>query len=148
MERVESPSQPLEAALEKRDELHRDLIEFERSLAAPARGREAQWRAGVQAAAARLRDAFANHIAVTEGTDGLFAEIMSEAPRLAHHIDLLRNEHREISAEVSRAAERPAGDPDEIRKEALVLFNRFAHHRQKGADLLYDAYDVDLGFGD
>jgi hypothetical protein len=140
-----SPSPPLEAALQKRDELHRDLVAFERSLAAPARGREAQWLAGVQGAAVRLRDTFADHVMVTEGGGGLFDEIMSEAPRLAHHIDLLRQEHREISAEISRVAATSAGDPDEIRKEALVLFSRLAHHRQKGADLLYDAYDVDLG---
>jgi len=36
---------------------------------------------------------------------------------------------------------------DEIRAELTTLLVALARHRQRGADLVYEAYDVDLGGG-
>jgi hypothetical protein len=38
-----------------------------------------------------------------------------------------------------------AGDVDAIRALATALLGRLARHRQHGADLIYQAYQVDLG---
>ena len=69
----------------------------------------------------------------------------------------LRREHSEILAVIVRAEKRLATAPaeecdylawvDETRQELTTLLSALARHRQRGADLVYEAYDVDLGGG-
>jgi hypothetical protein len=37
------------------------------------------------------------------------------------------------------------GDLPAFREEVTTLMGQLVRHRQKGADLVYEAYDVDLG---
>jgi hypothetical protein len=90
------------------------------------------------------------HVEITEAEDGLYAEILPAAPRLAHMMDVLRREHHEIREALDHAlhaieAPEGAGEPEALREELLGLLGHLVRHRQKGADLLYEAYDVDLG---
>jgi hypothetical protein len=37
---------------------------------------------------------------------------------------------------------------DRVRRDLLQLLGRLTHHRQLGADLLYEAYVLDVSVGD
>ena len=75
-------------------------------------------------------------------------------PRLAHAAEKLRVEHAVISAAIDRGsvAVRSAGeDPggvEDAREAVLKLLQQLIRHRQRGADLVYEAYNVDIEAGD
>lgn len=129
-----------------------DLLE--RSLATPASGREAEWSAAVAAELRRLQGAFANHVSATEAPDGLYSEIMHAAPRLAHQIGRLRDDHLVITSALDRLVDRvptagdPAVDVDTVREECVDALARIVRHRHLGAELVYDAYNVDIEASD
>ena len=84
--------------------------------------------------------------------------MIRSSPRLAHEVDRLTKEHRtlteliaEMLALVGLADGPPAridpnlGDPDEVRDRGTALLSALVRHRQRGADLVYEAYSVDIG---
>jgi Hemerythrin HHE cation binding domain len=128
-----------------------DRLEF--ALAAPAPGRESAWLEGVRAAFRDLAAALTDHVAEVEAMDGLFAQVRADAPRLASKIRELEVEHGELAAAARSLGERLAAAGGEegsfgLRRELIRLLGRLAHHRQAGADLLYEAYVVDVSLGD
>jgi hypothetical protein len=116
----------------------------------PAPGRVADWRAGVGEALTRLRTAFDAHVQVTEAPDGLFAQVVEEEPRLVKRVERLRGEHETITATLATAERQVAGerDPDDVREAVLELLGALARHRHRGADLLHEAFVVDVSVGD
>ena len=101
-----------------------------------------------------VRDAFDQHIIVTEKPDGLYEEILDRAPRLAGNVDGCKDEHPDIDAAIgqddraTRGRRRSAGDEwplDKARDDLQRLIGRVIRHRQKGADLVWEAYNVDIG---
>ena len=147
-----SESDALEAARTRRGELHRALLDLELVLAGAARGRAQAWADSVRAALVRVRDTFTAHIDVTEGADGLYQEVLVQAPRLSGAVNRLQGEHVEIMgalAEVDRQLDAPPSDADawveSIRDAAITLMGLLVRHRQRGADLVYEAYDVEIG---
>ena len=97
----------------------------------------------------RMETALDAHVDVTEGPDGLFAGILRDAPRLGHGIDVLRREHEHLRSAVRSLAAR-LQEPVEVaeaREEALALMAAIVRHRHRGADLVYEAYQTDLGGG-
>ena len=134
----------------RRAELHRAILSVELALARPAA--RPDWLAGVSAALASLRLAFGEHVAITEGRDGLFEQILADVPRLEGAVRRLRAEHVDLhdglSAAVVRlhkASRAPTPAAADLRRAILPLLGRFVRHRQRGADLLYEAYEVDIG---
>ncbi|MDZ7679816.1 MAG: hemerythrin domain-containing protein [Acidimicrobiales bacterium] len=117
--------------------------------AAPFPGRLDLWWAGVANAATELASMFEHHVHDTEGTEGLFSEIEAAAPRLANDVSKLRSDHREIERALERlTASTPPRTPDEVsaaREAILQVLSRLARHRFAGSDLLYQAYQVDIG---
>lgn len=109
------------------------------------------WIEGVEAAGLLLQKTLDDHIAQTEAADGVLDEVVRDAPRLSVDVDLLRRDHQRMklacTALVDKAAE-PDPDPGELRRQALTILGHVAEHRQLGAELLFDAYNVDLGSGD
>ena len=47
-------------------------------------------------------------------------------------------------------SEAPVGedDIDDLRERATELLGHIVRHRQRGADLIYEAYETDIGGGD
>ncbi len=140
----------LAAVRQRRAELRAALSDLEEALAAPAIGRAVVWGERVQQALERLARDFTEHIVVTEGPDGLHQSILSGDLRLANAVESLTREHAEITAEI--AAVRAASDapviPTDvplIREQATRLFGHVIKHRQRGADLVYEAYATDIG---
>jgi hypothetical protein len=97
-----------------------------------------------------LSSDFREHVAVTEGTEGLHGDIVTTAPRLSKAVERLIGEHAVIVDLVGgllTGVSRPLSDSDvvEIRDLGTNLLALLARHRQRGADLIYEAYQVDLG---
>ncbi|MGI5213910.1 hypothetical protein [Plantactinospora sp. CA-290183] len=119
---------------------------LEQAVAAP--GREPGWRGRVGARLGGLRGAFAAHMMVTEGADGLYAELLDHAPRLARGVHVLIREHAALAATMAalqRRVDLPETSVEQVRGWAGDLLRELSRHRQRGADLVYAAYQTDIG---
>ncbi|BCB79716.1 hypothetical protein GCM10022251_40500 [Phytohabitans flavus] len=119
---------------------------FARALAAPAG--DPGWRPRVSTRLLGLRGAFAEHIVLTEGPDGLYAELLDHAPRLAHGVHVLVREHAAVATAMSalqRQVDQPGPSVEELRACSSDLLRELSRHRQRGADLVYEAYETDIG---
>jgi len=111
---------------------------------------EATWRQRVQRALLRLVMAADAHIGESEGPGGLLDEVESKAPRLWREVEKMRSEHGELLEDCFRILEEVRGTTASlclIRNDVLTLVDRFEYHRHRGADLVYEAYGVDIGGG-
>jgi hypothetical protein len=146
---------PLGEAKERRMGVRRAMTEVERAVAAPASGgRIGTWTEQLSTALESLHRAFDHHVAVTEGPDGLLEDVMSRAPRLAHRISLITEDHVSITEAIEKlhmsllAAPVREEEVEGLSSSVFELLARIAHHRHLGADLVYEAYDVDIEAGD
>ncbi len=132
------------------------LSSLEIALAAPVRQRTT-WVNGVRDGLRALHEVWTRHIVETEAPGAFLDELVAEAPRLATPASRLRREHNDILATITRAEKRLATPPadddsydswvDEMRNELTALLIALVKHRQRGADLVYEAYAVDIGGG-
>ena len=144
------PSDRLARAKTRRHWLRSAMAGSEAAVAGPS-SRQG-WLSEVNASLAELRLALDEHIAEVEGPDGLLAEIIQSTPRLASEVEILRREHRQLvtavarAQEISRAVETdPSPDPLRLRRAVTTLLGRLTLHRQRGSDLVFEAYNVDIG---
>jgi len=140
----------LEAVRRRRAELRESLGRLEQALAAPAPQRADAWTSRVSAALAALSDDFHTHIEVTEGPDGLYRDVLASSPRLAHAVATLQAEHGEIAAcidDLRICVDEATGAEGvaQARELGVSLLGRLVRHRQRGADLVYQAYEEDIG---
>jgi hypothetical protein len=143
----------LHAVRVRRAELRETLNLLEAALAAPARGRAVVWGEAVHASLVMLADDFGAHVEVTEGPGGLHQAILEGALRLTNAVDLLTAEHAKIATELAAlvadsAAPVTPDDVGDLRERATRLLGHLIRHRQQGADLIYEAYETDIGGGD
>ena len=137
----------------RRDELYEFILGLERAVSAPSQGRVLEWARGAADRVEQLRAAFKKHVAITEDGGGLFDDVMDQAPRLAHAIAELRRDHellRSLLDDAGRSTQ-DVHDVDGVertRTRLLDLILKLLEHRHRGSELVYDAYDVDLGAGD
>jgi hypothetical protein len=125
------------------------MRQLESATARPSR--QADWLEVVTEASQDLRTALGDHMEQTEGGGGFLEDLVSQAPRLATDAKLLESDHRALLNDCARLTSVIRSSPDDartIRKAVLVLLGRLVEHRQRGAELLYDAYNVELGDGD
>lgn len=144
--------EPVGIARARRAELLAAASALERALAIPAR--DPTWQDRVKVGIESLRTAFDHHVTATEGPDGMYADIMSTAPRLKFALDQLVVEHADMRTAMGALAKLAAElDPadvaaiDRIRVEGTDLLARLVRHRQRGADMVYEAYEQDIGGG-
>jgi hypothetical protein len=145
----------LEAARRRRQTLHDALVHLEQAISSPAAGRIPTWSETVTKEMVSLRDAFDQHVIVTEKPGGLYEEIMERAPRLAGKLRRLQDEHPTVTQQIGTALGRlEAGDIgdegspwplDRARDDLQRLLGSIVRHRQSGADLVWEAYNVDIG---
>lgn len=137
-------AEALGAARERRIELKHAMSELE--LAAAGAAGDAAWIDGLRAALDGMDEALAAHVDEVDAEAGLLADLIADAPRLAPRVQRLRDEHPQLEARV-RACRAMLDEPDphEIRREVLDLLVALARHRHTGADLVYEAYHVDIG---
>jgi hypothetical protein len=143
-------TQALEAAAQRRRELRDALVALEHAISSPSQD-AGQWREGVAARLAALGDAFAEHVAETEGAGGLYDEMEEIAPNVQGKARRLREEHPPLRQAIVDAAARFAGpfpegtDLDVLRDDVQRLMGRLIRHRSHGADLVWEAYELDIG---
>jgi hypothetical protein len=90
------------------------------------------------------------HVHVTESPGGIYEEVVAAAPRLAGRVRRLVTEHAEMVRLVEDLIARAGGGLDEdgvavVRTHSMTLLGRLSRHRQASADLLYEAYETDVG---
>jgi hypothetical protein len=104
------------------------------------------WRSGLSRAVEQLRAAFSAHVDDTEGPDGHYAGLLEHAPRLARGVNDLVDDHRDV-LEAFNVLEDTMEQvsPDRVRRQTAHVLSKVWRHRQRGADLVYEAYVVDIG---
>jgi hypothetical protein len=134
----------LETAWRHPIELLSTIHLLERALAAPRS--DPGWRVQVAQQLTALRQAFAEHMIVTEGADGLYAELLDAEPRLARGVYVLTREHAAIVQAIDAVCARVSdASTAEVRRCAGDLLRELSLHRQRGADLVYEALSTDIG---
>jgi hypothetical protein len=139
----QAPADRTRRALRHRADLLAAVQGFQYALATPAA--DPGWRRGIDAELPRLRVAFATHVELTEGPDGLYAEVLADAPRLVRQVNNLDREHATMLAALEALARRVDADPERVRSWGSDLLRGLSRHRQRGADLIHEAYVTDLG---
>ena len=143
----------LSEARKRRATLHDALVHLEIAISSPAAGRIPEWTALVTKEVIGIRDAFDQHVMVTEKPGGLYEEIITRAPRLDGTVRRLKQEHPDIVEKVAQMVERlekatiggPEWPLDDARDDLQRFIGTVIRHRQKGADLVWEAYNVDIG---
>jgi hypothetical protein len=148
-----SHSVELATVRQRRAELRESINALELALASPAVGRPLIWGERVRSVLAEVADDFREHIEVTEGPEGLHHAILDGDLRLANAVHALTDEHKQISEEIAdllTETEPPvtAEDATDVRERATHMLGHIIRHRQRGADLIFEAYDTDIGGGD
>ena len=143
----------LQEAARRRNTLHEALVALEFATSSPAAGRIPDWTRNVVKEVTANRDAWDQHVEHTEKPGGLYEEIVGISPRLSGTVDRLRAEHPDITDAVGEMLARLeqveiGGLPwplDDARDDLQRFIGRVIRHRQKGADLVWEAYNLDIG---
>lgn len=138
-----TPTSALERAKGQRLSLRRAIDEFHDALDGP--GRDPVDR--LVPILEQLRLVFGAHVEVTEAPGGLYEEILEIAPRLANKIARFKREHIVIARAIVSAHDdlRSDGDTPDLHARLVHLHEMLSRHRRRGADLVYEAYHVDIG---
>jgi hypothetical protein len=150
MDPMPTPAQVLETLRRRRGELRESMHAVEQALAAPAPGRLEAWAERVHVALVELSADLREHIDITEGPDGLYRGVLTTAPRLSNAVADLTREHAEIVRLVDTLLGRVSGpevkgSAAQVRDLGTALLERLIRHRQRGSDLVYEAYESDIG---
>lgn len=150
MEPVATSDPGLDLLRRRRAELRGSMSALEQALAAPAPGRTASWAERVHVALVELSADVREHVAITEGPDGMHQDLLAASPRLAHAVGRLSTDHVVIGEHLGDLLVRAGGtdapaDIEAIRELGTALLGRLVRHRQIGADLIYEAFQCDIG---
>ena len=136
--------------VDRRRSLYEAMQELE-AAAARASG-QPDWRDEVESALTALMTALDHHVAEIEAPNGLFDEVVDRAPHLQPRVTSLREDHERLRKACRNALDtariRPGPTAGAMRRKILTVLGRLSAHRQDGAELLYDAHNVDLPAGD
>ena len=141
-----APQVALEAARRRRSDLKNAISRTEAAAAAPAG--DPSWRSTLQYELANLGRALQTHIAEVEADNGLLNQLRHDTPRLVNRIDRVGAEHPLLTSDMNTllASEKDLGTED-LRAGVLAILLALVRHRQRGADLVWEGYSVDIGGG-
>jgi hypothetical protein len=113
--------------------------------------REGEWLADVHKAVLRVQDELDAHRAITRRPGGRYAELIGTDPRLGPSVARLVAEQDELVdtvARILRAIER--AEPNSaaigpVRERVRRMSRTLVRHAHRSDDLVYEAFDVDLG---
>lgn len=108
-----------------------------------------RWRADVDPLLAELGEALSAHIEDVEGPQGVLADIVEDEPRLAPEVEAIKEEHKEL-VEVWEGAREAlhGGNGPETQFRAGRLLDLLSDHAERGAALVYEAYNLDIAATD
>jgi hypothetical protein len=129
-------------------ERHQPLRDAAESLGRAAAGTRSDRFDRIATELANVSTALADHVKLTEGPDGIHNELVTIAPRLSSDIRLLTKDHDFMefmieAAEAELRTEEP--NPSVVDDHVNRLLDRIARHRLRDAEMVYEAYDVDIG---
>jgi hypothetical protein len=110
-----------------------------------------EWARDALEQVAEVEQALVAHIEEAEGPHGLLGEVRRVAPRLARRVSQLEREHQILGRRIADLELRLQAllggrqDVSPCLDRALALLRDLSRHRQRGADLVYEAFSVDLG---
>lgn len=137
----------VERARHRRLQLYEAMANLELEVARPAAS--AQWLVEVKDSLSEFRQALAAHTREVEGPDGILAQILQSEPRFASAVKDMEDDHKHLVAALTDVySSFDAGDFAKTRRKVIALLGRLTLHRQAGADLVYDAYNVDIAAAD
>jgi hypothetical protein len=140
----------LEEIRRRRAELRDSMGALEMALAGPVGSDHARWSGRVHVALVELSADLRLHVDLTEGPGGLYNELREASPRLSAAVDALCGEHTQLRRDLDDLlllldGPYPSSDAAAIRHGGTTVLGAFARHRQRGADLVYEAFAVDVG---
>jgi chromosome segregation ATPase len=142
---------PLEEARQQRAGLRAAIGRVERALSSAATGRVEAWSAELRTELDNLSTALEQHIEITEAPDGLLADIAAAVPRLAKRVERTRQDHLTLRESLERTRKSLTGEDESVhdaRDRVVELLTALVRHRHLGADLVYEAYNVDIEAAD
>ncbi len=92
-----------------------------------------------------LRSSWEKHRSQVEGPGGLFEMLEEGAPRLSGEVARLREQHLELEEDIGVLEE--FHDPADHRGWISRLADAIDGHCARSAELVYDAFDQDIGGG-
>lgn len=150
-----SDSNEITSIRSRREALLQAIVGLEDALAAPL-GDGVKWRLRVAMAIDHSVARLDEHIKQTEGPGNILDEIRQAAPRLDRRVTQMMVDHERLEKAAHAlqvvVAELAEVEGDELldmaielRNGAVEMLGQMTRHRQRGADLIYEAYQVDLG---
>ena len=132
------------------------MSDLEHAIAAALPGRVPAWAQEVHERLVELSGGFQRHCADTEASGGLFDAVLEAAPRLDGAVRRLGDEHHAITETITNllveargiSRQGTAEEAETLRQHVTDLLGMLTRHRQHSADLVYEAYAVDVGVGD
>ncbi|QEG24692.1 hypothetical protein [Mariniblastus fucicola] len=133
---------------------------LEACLGQAAPGRETEWQQEVNRALDLLLAAMKESRECVQRDDGLIEEIKLEKPYLLKRIKNLRaefdglfNQAAALQDQMKDASDKDSSETQQIgfadlRQRMSWLLSALRHHQAKEADLVYEAFNVDIGVGD
>ena len=143
----------IDAIRVRRDRFYEAILGVERAIATPAGDDAEAWAAALAAPVDNLQEVLAEHVSGTEGEEGLFEQMRADAPHLLPHLEQLQKEHAPLVEGTQHLAlSLPNVHDDDgvdlVRMHALDLLRHLLEHRHRGAELVYDAYAIDVSPAD
>jgi hypothetical protein len=134
---------------------HESIIQavhrLEAALASPAPGRETAWKNRAGAALVGVLDSVNVHRGSAENEGGVIAEaetLLGRPPALAEarsqHVRLLK-EAGELLADLEKRREDSTLTCESVRERAWSLASALRNHQALEADLILEAFDLDIG---
>lgn len=125
------------------------------ALAQPAPGRERAWAGGVLESVIALRQRMEQHLVDVDHADGLYPQIEETFPEATHRVQYLRETNRSLmdrigllEKEVGRIAHGEGTAFMAVRSNALQLMGEIRHQQSREIDLVFQAFQTDIGAGD
>jgi hypothetical protein len=96
-----------------------------------------------------LNAAFDQHVEATERSGGFLDAVVGDAPRLAHACDTLRDEHVALAKQIGALCDTARTEGrHEVLGQAAEVLAALNQHRHRGAELVFEAYSVDIAAAD
>jgi len=130
------------------------LHQLEHFAGAAATGRENAWTAEVGDALTALEAALSEQGRHSGESDSPLSDIEVQEPRLRNRVTQLRQRYHELERRIEElrsqldTTARACADVGDIRHRLENLAAELRYLRAREADLVYEAYSVDIGAGD
>jgi hypothetical protein len=136
---------------DQRASLRTAMGRVESSISRPAPGRVEAWSTELREQLEVLSAALEVHVDATEAPGMLLDDMVAARPDMADRVDAARQDHKllryEVHAVLIALPTDEAGVGD-IRVQVVSLLSGLARHRQAGADMMFEAYRIDVESAD